>query len=171
MTKKSFLFAAALALVAVSFANAQVDSGNYVMYNWGTAHMVPGQAIVLNFAVSDQGAPIAVQVEFSLQDKNGNTVYRNAMTMLSGQAISLAVGPETRTTAGTDIRQTISADLYAITAPDIRVLVPRLKVTYPPGPSAPVDRLTPTLELMDAVTGRALGFANNPHAIIGVLSN
>ena len=41
---------------------------------------------------------------------------------------------------------------------------------FPPGPSATIDRMTPTLEVMDVATGRLVTLANNPHMIIGVLA-
>jgi hypothetical protein len=42
-------------------------------------------------------------------------------------------------------------------------------VLFPAGSSA-VDRMTLTMEVMDVLTGRVTRFANNPHAIIGVLA-
>src|SRR5436305_1060274 len=104
MNKRRFLFAAALALAAVPFANAQIDSGNCVAYDWGAAHVASGQAVVLNFAVNTLGAPIALSAQFELADKNGNVFYRNVMTVNSGHAVSLAISP--------DVRPAVPADIY-----------------------------------------------------------
>jgi hypothetical protein len=161
--KKLFLFAASLALAAVSTINAQVDPGNNVEYEWGAVHVTSGQAIVLNLAISDAAGRATFPVQFEIHDKNGNTVYRNSVMVQAGHSVSLLIGP--------DIRTNIPADIYAVVGPDIRIIQPCLKVgpagggTMPP----PESLLVPTLEVMDAVTGRVVAFANNPHAIIGVL--
>ena len=162
MNQRSFLFAAALALAAVPFAHAQIDSGNCVAYDWGAAHVTSGQAVVLNFAVNTLGTAIALTAQFELADKNGNVFYRNVTTVNSGHAVSLAISP--------DLRPAVPADIYAVIAPDIRIVQVRLKIAWPPGPTVPSpDRMSSTLELMDTVSGRVVAFAGNPHAIIGVL--
>jgi hypothetical protein len=105
-----------------------------------------------------------VSVQFELQDQNGNTLYRNSVMVSSGHSVTLAIGPTIRT---------IPADIYAAIGPEVRTIQPCLKVSYPPGPTGsmpPPERLlTPTLEVMDVVTGRVVAMASNPHAIIGVL--
>jgi hypothetical protein len=167
MTSKLLLLAGTIALAAASIATAQVDSGNKIEYEWGAAHVAAGQAIVLNLSLSADSGPLTLSVEFELHDKSGNTVYRNTATVTAGHSISLAIGPE--------IRPNVSADLYALVGPEIRSIQPCIKVAWPPGPSGPGTMppperlLTPTLEVMDSVTGRVLAFTTNPHTIIGVL--
>jgi hypothetical protein len=161
--KKLFFFAATLALAAVSVASAQVDSGNNLEFEWGAVHVVSGQAIVLNLSISDAGGRVAFPVEFEIHDKNGNTLYRNSVMVYPGHSVSLAVGPEYRTS--------IQADLYAVVGPDIRLIQPCIKIGAPGGGTMPPPEslLVPTLEVMDTATGRVVAFGNNPHAIIGVL--
>jgi hypothetical protein len=161
--KKLLFFTATLALAVVSVASAQVDPGNKVEYEWGAAHVVSGQAIVLNLSISDAGGTVAFPVEFEIHDKNGNTLYRNSVMVIPGHSVSLAIGP--------DVRTSIPADLYAIVGPEFRLLQPCIKVGAPGGGTMPPPEslLVPTLEVMDAATGRVVAFGNNPHAIIGVL--
>jgi len=166
MTNKILLLAGALALAAASVASAQVDPGDKIEYEWGAVHAASGQAIVLNLALSADDGPLTLAVEFELHDSNGNTVYRNTAMVSAGHSVSLAIGPT--------IRPNVSADLYAIVGPTIRTLSPCLKVAYPPGPTGPgamppPERLlTPTLEVMDAISGRVLTVATNPHILVGV---
>jgi hypothetical protein len=135
------------------------------MFHWGRLHLGTGQALVLNFELTDHfGGPLTLPVELQLEDKDGKLIYRNSIEVSDGHAVSFAVGPDIRT-----LRSTIQADIYAIIGPDIRTLSPCIKVIFPPGPSA-VDRMTLTLEVMDVVTGRLVTLANNPHMIIGVLA-
>jgi len=161
--KRLFFFAATLALAAVSTINAQVDSGNNVEYNWGAVHVTSGQTIVLNLAISDAAGRATFPVQFELHDKNGNTIYRNSVMVQAGHSVSLAIGRDARTA--------VQADIIAILGPDVRLLAPCLKIG-PAGGGAmppPESLLVPTLEVMDAATGRVIAYANNPHAIIGVL--
>src|SRR6266699_1734357 len=114
MTKKilMLLFAFALVLVAAPRGSAQTTAPTEVMYHWCAIHKGPGQAVVLNFQLTDHiGSPITVPVE-------------------------------------------------------IRPIQPCIKLDVPPGPGSPLDLPTPTLEVMDVLTGRVLEFANNPHTII-----
>jgi hypothetical protein len=159
-------FAAALVLATAPWASAQTTAPGEVMFHWGRVHLGTGQALVLNFELTDHfGGPLTLPVELQLEDKDGNVIYRNSIEVSDGHAVSFAVGPDART-----LRSTIAADVYAITGPDVRMIQPCIKVIYPPGPSVPVDRMTLTLEVMDVVTGRLVTLANNPHMIIGVLA-
>lgn len=168
MTKKMFFFAAALALAAVSCIHAQIDPGNLVQYNWGGMQFEPNRAAVLNIAVTNLSKPYTVPVQITLSDKYGNALYRNTVYVNSGQSMSIAIGQAS--TAGADFRSTIPADIYAAIGPEIRILQARLDIAYPPGPTVPVlDRMTPSMQVFDVATGRLVGYANSPHAIIGVL--
>ncbi len=169
MTKKilMLLFAFALVLVAAPRGSAQTTVPTEVMYHWGAIHKGPGQAVVLNFQLTDHiGSPITVPVEFRLEDKAGNVVYDNTVMVSSGRTFSIAfvVGPEYRVA-----QTTIQADIFAVIGPDVRTLSPCLKLDVPPGPGSPLDLPTPTLEVMDVLTGRVLEFANNPHTIIAAM--
>jgi hypothetical protein len=158
--------AAVLVLATAPWASAQTTAPGEVMFHWGRVHLGTGQALVLNFELTDHfGGPLTLPVELQLEDKDGNVIYRSSIEVSDGHAVSFAIGPDFRT-----LRSTIQADIYAVMAPDIRLLAPCLKVIFPPEPNAPVDRMTPTLEVMDVVTGRLVTLANNPHMIIGVLA-
>ena len=158
--------AAALLLAAAPWASAQTTAPGEVMFHWGRVHVGTGQALVLNFELTDHfGGPLTLPVELQLEDKNGNVIYRNSIEVSDGHAVSFAVGPDIRT-----LRSSIAADVYAAIGSEIRMLQPCIKVIFPPGPSATIDRMTPTLEVMDVVTGRLVTLANNPHMIIGVLA-
>jgi hypothetical protein len=163
------VFAAFAILGAATSASAQLPPGpSDVMFHWGPLHLTPGQALVINFELTDHfGDALTLPVEFQLEDRSGTLVYRNALEVSSGSAVSLAavIGPEYKT-----LRSTLPADLYAIIGPDIRLLIPCLKVLTPPGPSVPVDRMTLTLEVVDVQTGRIVSVLNNPHTIISVLT-
>lgn len=155
-----------LVLTTAPWASAQTTAPEEVMFHWGRVHLGTGQALVLNLELTDHfGGPLTLPVELQLEDEDGNVIYRNSIELSDGHAVSFAVGPDVRT-----LRSTIAADIYAIIAPDVRMIQPGIKVIFPPGPSATIDRMTPTLEVMDVLTGRLLNFANNPHMIIGVLA-
>ncbi len=163
---QNVLGAAALMLAVASPVAAQTTAPGEVMFHWGPLHLGPGQALAINFELTDHiGGPLTLPVELQIEDKNGNVVYRNAIDVSDGHAISFAIGPDVRT-----LRSVLPADVYAIVGPDVRPLHPCIKVIYPPGPGTPVDRMTLTLEVIDVLTGRVVGLANNPHAIIGVLA-
>jgi hypothetical protein len=167
MTKRilMLLFAAVLVLAALPCASAQTTAPTEVMFHWGTIHRVTGEAMAINFELSDHfGLTAPAAVELRLEDKDGNLVYDNSITVTPGHAVSwvIAVGPDVRIAS-----KTIAGDIYGVVGPDIRTLQPCLKVTWPPGPTSPVDSMTPTLEVMDVLTGRVLDFANNPHTIVG----
>ncbi len=168
MTKKilMLLFAFALVLVAAPRGSAQTTAPTEVMYHWGAIHKGPGQAVVLNFQLTDHiGSPITVPVEFRLEDKAGNVVYDNTVTVSSGHTFSIvfAVGPEFRIA-----QTTIQADIFAVIGPDVRLIQPCIKVDVPPGPTSPIDLPTPTLEVMDVLTGRVQTFAPDPHIVLGL---
>jgi hypothetical protein len=155
-----------LVLATATWASAQTTAPEEVMFHWGRVHLGTGQALVLNLELTDHfGGPLTLPVELQLEDKDGNVIYRSSIELSDGHAVSFAVAPESRT-----LRSMIQADIYAVIAPDIRLLAPCLKVIFPPGPSATIDRMTPTLEVMDVATGRLVTLANNPHMIIGVLA-
>jgi len=158
--------AAALLLATAPWASAQTTAPGEAMFHWGRVHVGTGQALVLNFELTDHfGGPLTLPVELQLEDKDGNVIYRNSIEVSDGHAVSFAVAQDSRT-----LRGTIAADIYAAVGPEIRMIQPCIKVIFPPGPSAPVDRMTLTLEVMDVVTGRLVTLANNPHMIIGVLA-
>jgi hypothetical protein len=134
------------------------------MFHWGAVHTVSGQALAFNFELSDHfGLTAPADVELRLEDKNGNLVYDKSMTVTPGHGVTwvITLAQDART-AG----KTIDSDTHGIIAIDIHTLIPCLKVTYPPGPSSPVDSMPPTLEVMDVASGRVLDFANNPHTIL-----
>jgi hypothetical protein len=163
---RMLLMAATLIVAAAPGASAQTTTFTEVMFHWGAVHIAPGQALALNLELTDHfGEPLTLPVELQLEDKDGNVIYKQDVTISSGHAISfvLVIGPEVRTA-----RSTIQGDIYGAVAPEVRLLQPCIKVILPPGPGT-VDRMTPTLEVMDVVTGRVLDIVNNPHTIIGVL--
>ena len=168
MTKKivMLLAAAALALTAIPRASAQTTAPTEVMYHWGAIHKGVGQAIVLNFELTDHfGDPeLTLPVEFRLEDKAGNVVYDNTFTVSAGHTFTavFAIGPDIRIA-----RSTIQGDIYGAIAPDVRLLAPCIRVTFPPGPSSPVDQIFTTLEVVDVLTGRVQVFdTNNKSGII-----
>ena len=155
-----------LVLATATWASAQTTAPEEVMFHWGRVHLGTGQALVLNLELTDHfGGPLTLPVELQLEDKDGNVIYRSSIELSDGHAVSFAVAPDSRT-----LRSTIAADIYAVIGPDVRTIQPCIKVIFPPGPSATIDRMTPTLEVMDVATGRLVTLANNPHMIIGVLA-
>jgi hypothetical protein len=177
---RTALFAAFVILTVAPCVSAQTLTGPStetppgpsapaeVMFHWGPLHLAPGQALVINFELTDHfGDPLTLPVEFQLEDRSGALVYRYALDVSSGSAVSFAaaVSPEYKT-----LRSTLPADIYAAVGPDIRLLAPCLKVLFPPGPGVPVDRMTLTLEVVDVQTGRTVSVLNNPHTIISVLT-
>ena len=165
MTRIFRILMCAAALAVASQATAQTIDAGEVMFHWGPIHMAPGQALALNFELTDHfGDPLTVPVELHVEDKNGAVVVSRTLTMSDGHAISFAIGPDIRA-----MRATIPADIYSLVGPDIRLIQPCLRVAFPAGMPPPVDRVTVTLEVMDVATGRIVSVVNNPHAIIGVL--
>ncbi len=167
MTKKILILlsAAVLALAALPGAFAQTTAPTEVMFHWGTIHRVSGQALAINFELSDHfGLTATLPVELHLEDKDGNLIYDNTIMVTPGHAVSwvIAIGTDIRTAS-----KTIAGDIYGAFPPEVRTIQPCLKIIYPPGPSSPVDSMTPTLEVMDVASGRVLDFANNPHTVIG----
>jgi hypothetical protein len=156
---------AVLALGTATTASAQtIDSGE-VMFHFGALHLAPGQAIAINYELTDHfGEPLTLPVELRIEDKNGASLFDRTLTVSDGHAISFIIGTDIRA-----LRAAVSGDIYAAIAPEIRTLQPCIKVNWPPGPTTPVDRMTLTLEVIDLTTGRIVSVANNPHAIIGVL--
>ncbi len=157
-----------LALVAAPYAAAQTTQPVDVMYHWGPLHKGPGQAIVLNLSLTDHfGDPsLTVPVELLLEDNAGNVIYSNNVTLSAGRTFTavFAVAPEVRIA-----RSTIQGDIYATIDPNVRLLQPCIKVTYPPGPGAPADQFFATLEVMDVLTGRTQILADpNIRAGLGV---
>ena len=166
MLKKVVLFAVALLCAAAPRASAQTTEPTEVMFHWGPIHRGLGQALVLNFELTDHfGDALTVPVEFHLEDKDGNVIYRNTVMVSSGRTFSTVfiVGPDVRVA-----RSTIQGDIYAAIGPDVRLLLPCIKVDLPPGPNSPVDQMFATLEVMDVLTGRVQVFANDPHIRFGV---
>jgi hypothetical protein len=165
-TLRLMTLAAAIVMTTAPWVSAQTTSPTEVMFHWGRVHLGTGQALVLNFELTDHfGGPLTLPVELQLEDKDGNVIYRNSIEVSDGHAVSFVVGPEYRA-----LRSTIQGDIYAIIGPEVRTIQPCIKVIYPPGPSGTFERMTPTMEVMDVLTGRLLDFANNPHMIIGVLA-
>ena len=166
MLKKVGLFAVALILAVVPMASAQTTAPTEVMFHWGAIHKGVGQALVLNFELTDHfGGALTLPVEFHLEDKDGNVIYTDTVMVSSGRTVSavFVVGPDIRIA-----RSTIQGDIYAVVGPDVRLLSPCVKVVFPPGPSAPVDQLSATLEVVDVLTGRVQVFANNPNIRAGI---
>ena len=156
MFKKVVLFAVALLFAAAPRASAQTTEPTEVMFHWGAIHKATGQALALNFQLTDHfGEALTVPVEFRLEDKDGNVIYTNTVLVSSGHTFStvFAVGPEIRIA-----RNTIQGDVYAFVDPNNRLLSPCIKVVFPPGPTAPVDQMFATLEVMDVLTGRVINF-------------
>lgn len=173
MNTRKILFAtiaaALLGLAAPQVASAQVTTTPppYVMVSWGAINVISGQVVTLNLSLGDEGAEMKLPVQVELEDKNGNVVYQNTFTIATGHTVSLAIVSGDRTVVGPEFRSIIGADIYAIIGPEIRTLSPCLKIAYPPGPSQPIlDQLTPTLQVLDALTGRVQAFGNNPHLTI-----
>src|SRR5262249_15868641 len=164
MTRKTlmFLFAAILALAAVPGAFAQTTAPTEVMFHWGAIHTASGQALAFNFELSDHfGLTAPAAVELRLEDKNGNLIYDNSMTVTPGHAVTCVIA-----TAPYLPNPTKIIDTHGLIAIDIHTIQPCIKVTFPPGPTSPLDSMTPTLEVMDVASGRVLDFANNPHTIL-----
>ena len=99
MNTRKILFAtvagALLGLTAPQATSAQTTTppAPYVMVNWGAVHVTPGQVVVLNLTLGDEGGEMKLPVQVELEDKNGNVVYRNTFTIVTGHTISLARGP------------------------------------------------------------------------------
>ena len=168
MNKKMLLslIAAVLTLAAAPCASAQTTQPTELMFHWGAIHKAPGQALALNLQLSDHLGTFAdLPVELRLEDRNGNVISSKLATISSGRAIIavFAVAPEIRIA-----RSTIEGDIYGVIAPDIRLLIPCVKVLLPPGPNSPVDSLTATLEVLDVLTGRVQTFAADPHIAMGL---
>lgn len=159
------LFAVALALTAIPYASAQTTAPGEVMFHWGAIHKGTGQAIVLNFDLTDHfGDPsLTVPVEVRLEDNAGNVIYTNTVTVVAGKTFStvFVIAPEVCTA-----HSIIQGDIYGVVAPEIRLIQPCIKVLYPPGPTSPVDRMTASLEVMDVLTGRVDTFANTPRIVV-----
>ena len=168
MTKtfRILMCAAALAAAVGSQASAQTIQTDEAMFHWGPVHVAPGQALALNFELTDHfGDPLTVPIELHVEDKNGMAIVSRALTMSDGHAISFIIGPDVRAA-----RATIPADVYSAIGPEVRLIQPCIRVAFPAGMPPPVDRVTATLEVMDVATGRIVSVVNNPHVIIGVLA-
>src|SRR6266545_7482551 len=134
MLKKVVLFAVALLVAAAPRASAQTTEPTEVMFHWGAIHKAVGQALVLNFELSDHfGEALTVPVEFHLEDKDGNVIYTNTVMVSSGHMFStvFVIGPEIRVA-----RSTVQGDIYAAIGPEFRLLSPCVKVVFPPGPTS-----------------------------------
>lgn len=153
---RKVVLVAALVLAAVPRASAQTIEATEVMFHWGVIHKAPGQALAINFQLTDHvGEALTAEVEFRLDDKDGNVIHTNTVLVSSGRAFSIvsAVAPEIRIA-----RSTIQGDIYAFVDPNDRRLAPFIKVTFPPGSTAPVDQMFATLEVIDVLTGRVIEF-------------
>src|SRR5262249_23617859 len=131
MTRKSlmFLLTAILVIGAAPGAFAQTTAPTEVMFHWGAIHTASGQALAFNFELSDHfGLTAPAAVELRLEDKNGNLIYDNSMTVTPGHAVTwvIAIGPDVRTAS-----KTIDGDTHGIIAIDTHTIQPCLKVTYP----------------------------------------
>lgn len=165
MLEKVVLVAATLVLAAAPRASAQTTEPTEAMFHWGAIHKAPGQVLVLNFQLTDHfGEALTVPVEFHLDDKDGNVIYTNTLLVSSGRTFStvFAVAPELRVA-----RSTVQGDIYALIDPNVRLLAPCIKVVFPPGPTAPVDQMFATLEVMDVLTGRVINFLPAVQRLLG----
>ena len=165
MLRKVVLVAAALVLAAAPRASAQTTEPTEAMFHWGAIHKAPGQALVLNFQLTDLvGEALSVAVEFHLDDKDGNAIHTNTVLVSSGRTFSIvsAVAPELRVA-----RSTIQGDIYAYVDPNVRLLAPCIKVVFPPGSTPPVDQMFATLEVMDVLTGRVINFLPAVQRLLG----
>jgi hypothetical protein len=166
MTKRIILLATALLLAAVTGVAAQsVAPASTVMVEWGAIHPNATQVVAFNVTIGDECSATNVTVELDLESKTGQVLSRSILSVPAGQTITFAMGPDSRA-----VRDAIGADAYVVLPANQRVLVPCLKIGFPPGPCrAPVDVLTPTMETLDIFTGRLMSFANNPHTTVATL--
>lgn len=164
MTRKILLLTALLGLTAVPSMFAQIDPYT-IEYSWGGVHTNHSQVLALNVSVDDSCSAAIADVTLTLYDKTGKTVATKTGRASAGHTFTFAIGPE-----NTSARSLIDADIYLLLPAVDQTIVPCIKVAFPPGPCRQPTRLvTPTMETIDAATGRLVSFANNPHALIGLL--
>ncbi len=147
-----------LAIAPAVFA----QTSQTVEFEWGGLHPMPSQVLALNVHLGDDCASLSVPVVLEAYDRDGNVVARALAKLSTGRTVTIAIGPN-----NTSVAAAIGADAYLVLPTDTHVLVPCLKITFPPGPCrAPTDLLTATMETIDAASGRLMSFANNPHTLI-----
>lgn len=160
MKKILLLFAAVLLLTAIPNAWAQTTAPSEAMFSWGAIHKAPGEAVVLNFTLTDHfgDSTLTLPVEFRLEDKAGNLIYTNTVNVSAGKTVSaiIAIAPELRVA-----RSTIEGDIYGLVGPEFRTIVPCVRVVFPPGPYSPVSQMFASLEVVDVLTGRVQIFDTN----------
>jgi hypothetical protein len=157
--------AAALAFAAIPAASAQQIGAGEVMFHWGPLHLQAGQAFAMNVELTDHvGDPLTVPVELHVEDKNGAVIVSKPVSMSDGRPLSFVMANDIRAA-----RAAVTGDIYSLIGPEIRLIQPCIRITFPQNMPPPVERVTVTLEVIDVATGRIVSVVNNPHVIIGVL--
>src|SRR5262249_61111401 len=86
--------AAAVMLAVASSVSAQTTAPGEVMFHWGPVHVASGQAVAINFALTEHfGGPLTLPVELQIENKDGAVIYGNAIDVAGGPALPLADGP------------------------------------------------------------------------------
>lgn len=163
MTRKLLLIAI-LGLAAAPSLFAQIDP-IIVEYNWGGIHAARSQVVALNIAIDDACSTQGTTAEVTLMvyDKTGKTVLSKTSRVMSGQTFTFALGPDDNSA-----RTVVGADMYLVLPATPGAIIPCVKVAFPPGPCRqPIRLVTPTMETLDATTGRLTSFAGSPHAMGG----
>lgn len=159
--KSNFLLTGLLALIASPAAFAQTTSQT-VMFEWGAIHQQSSEVLAVNVSLSGYCAGLVVPVELDVYDKAGNVIAKSLLRVMAGQTITFAIGPN-----NTMVESGMNADAYLILPAETHLILPCVKIAFPPGPCAPPqDLLTSTMETLDTSTGRIMTFANNPHTLI-----
>ena len=161
MKRTTFLSTALVAFMTAPGAFSQT-AGQTVMFDWGALHAMTSQVLALNVSLSSSCSGLVVPVELDIYDRSGNVIARSFLKVSAGQTVVFAIGPNSSM-----VQSAIGADAYLVLPPETHLILPCVKIAFPPGPCAPPqDLLTPTMETLDASSGRLISFANNPHTLI-----
>jgi hypothetical protein len=156
MNKRFLLFAFFLAALAVPSAFAQIEP----MYEWGGIHVSRAEVTTFNVSLGDSCSTKAT-VTFEFDDKNGRTVFSHSYDIASGQTFSLGVGEFDNSG-----RNGVTVDAFFVLPADLHLIVPCIKVAFPPGPCK-ASLIHLSAEKNDAATGRSIVFGNNPTVVGG----
>jgi hypothetical protein len=151
-----------LILLALIVAPAAFSQTQTVMFEWGALHAQQSQVLALNVSLGEDCSGLSVPATLERYDRAGNLIAQASVTLTTGQTITFAVGPKNAM-----VQNAIGAYAYLVLPPETHLILPCIKLAFPPGPCrAPTDLLTPTMETLDASSGRLMSFANNPHTLV-----